>query len=124
MQQRCTNFFLMPSLLNTELLSSMMKAKRGSQGLRAVAEEIGGISAATLSRVEQGNVPDVESFIRICNWLDVSTETFILMPDDKPREEATTKDVVVAHLRADRTLNKDAARTLIEVINHFYQTAG
>lgn len=100
----------------------MMKAKRGSRGLRAVAEEIGNISAATLSRIEQGNIPDVESFIRICNWLNVSTETFILSPESKPREDASTQDVVVAHLRADRTLNKDAARTLIEVINHFYQS--
>lgn len=98
----------------------MLRAKRGNQGLRAAAEEIGGISAATLSRIEQGNIPDVESFIKICKWLGVSTENFILWNESKLRQDVTTKDMIVAHLRADRTLPQDAARTLIDVINHFY----
>ena len=113
----------MPSLLNTELFSSMMKEKRGSKGLRAAAEEIEGISAATLSRIEQGNLPDVDSFIRICKWLDVPTDTFIISSSDEPKSEVSPLDLFVAHLRADRTLSQDAARTLIDVINHFYNTA-
>lgn len=29
-----------------------------------------GVSAATLSRIEQGKPPDVESFVRICAWAE------------------------------------------------------
>lgn len=55
----------MQSTLNTELLAGMLKNKRGNKGLRAVADEIGGVSFATLSRIEQGKVPDVDTFINL-----------------------------------------------------------
>lgn len=112
----------MPTLLNTELFSSMVKAKRGTLGLRAAADEIGNISAATLSRIEQGNIPDVDTFIRVCHWLNVSSEIFILPEGESIKRDISTQDVVVAHLRADKTLDPEASRTLIEVINHFYRT--
>lgn len=35
--------------------------------LRDMAHYVG-VSAATLSRIEQGKSPDVESFVRICAW--------------------------------------------------------
>ena len=111
----------MPSLLNSDLFSSMMKEKRGAKGLRAAAEEIGGISAATLSRIEQGNLPDVDSFIRICKWLNVATDTFIISSSDDPQSELSVKDIVVSRLRADKTLPPETAKTLIDVITHFYE---
>jgi len=111
----------MATLLNTDLFSSMMKEKRGSKGLRAVAEEIGEISAATLSRIEQGNLPDVDTFIRICKWLNVATDTFIISSVNEPQHELSNKDFVVSRLRADKTLSPEAAKTLIDVINHFYE---
>jgi urease accessory protein UreF len=54
----------MNSTLDTALLAQMIKVKRGSMGLREAAQQIGDISAATLSRMEQGKLPDVETFIR------------------------------------------------------------
>lgn len=68
----------MISTINTELLASMIKSKRKNQGLRATAKEIGNVSAATISRIEQGKVPDVETFIKICRWLKVPTDDIIL----------------------------------------------
>ncbi len=67
----------MPSTLNVDLFASAIKTKRGTKGLRETATEIGDVSSATLSRIEQGNLPDVETFIKICKWLNVSTDTFI-----------------------------------------------
>lgn len=111
----------MSNRLNTELLSSMIKARRGNQGLRAAAEEIGNVSAATLSRVEQGNIPDVDTFISLCKWLGTSTETFIISDNGQEKRNASNQDLIVSHLRADKTLEPAAAATLIQVINHFYQ---
>ena len=59
-------------------LQLMLKDKRGNKGLRAIAQEIGGVSFATLSRIEQGKIPDVDTFVKICKWLGVSTDTFII----------------------------------------------
>jgi transcriptional regulator with XRE-family HTH domain len=98
----------------------MLKNKRAEKGLRAVADEIGGVSAATLSRIEQGKIPDVDTFIRICKWLNVPTDTFIL--SDSKKKSPSTKDQVVAHLRAERELSKDTVNMLIKMIDMAYST--
>ena len=110
----------MQSTLNTDLLAGMLKNKRGDKGLRAVAEEIGGVSFATLSRIEQGKLPDVDTFIRICKWLDVSADTFIVSGSKK--KSISTKEQVVAHLRADRELTKETTNMLIKMIDMAYNT--
>lgn len=109
----------MESTLNTELLAGMVKSKRGTKGLRTIAVEIGNVSAPTLSRIEQGKVPDVDTFIKICRWLDISTETFILQSSDNT---VSNKDMVVAHLRADRELSTDTVNMLIKMIDLAYST--
>jgi transcriptional regulator with XRE-family HTH domain len=108
------------STLNTELLAGMLKNKRADKGLRAVADEIGGVSAATLSRIEQGKIPDVDTFIRICKWLNVPTDTFII--SDSKKKPVSTKEQVVAHLRAERELSKDTVNMLIKMIDWAYST--
>ncbi|HAO09291.1 MAG TPA: XRE family transcriptional regulator [Chryseobacterium sp.] len=110
----------MESTLNTELLAGMLKNKRADKGLRTVAQEIGGVSFATLSRLEQGKVPDVDTFIRICKWLDVTTDTFII--GDSKKKSISTKEQVVAHLRAERELSKDVVNMLIKMIDMAYNT--
>jgi len=107
--------------LNTELLASMLKEKRGSKGLRAIADEIGNVSFATLSRIELGKIPDIDTFVRICKWLNVSTDTFI-SDNIELQQELTTKDRVLAHLRADKTLSKDTVNMLIKMIDLAYNS--
>lgn len=110
----------MQTNLDTELLAGMLKSKRADKGLRAVAEEIGNVSAATLSRIEQCKIPDVDTFIRICKWLNVSTDIFIITKTKK--KPVSTKEKVVAHLRADRELSKENINMLIRMIDMAYST--
>ncbi len=109
----------MQSTLNTILLAGMLKSKRSNKGLRTVAQEIGGVSAATLSRIEQGKIPDVETFIKICKWMEVSTETFI--EGQRNIDSPSNKQQVVAHLRADRELDKETVNMLITMIDLAYK---
>jgi transcriptional regulator with XRE-family HTH domain len=110
----------MATLLNTEKLSSMLKMKRGNKGLRAVAQEIGAISASTLSRIEQGNLPDVDTFFRICKWLELSPEEFT-QDESVIKGRASTKEIILSHLRADRTLSPKTISALSEMINLAYE---
>ncbi len=110
----------MKSTLNTELLASMIKNKRGAKGLRAAAAEIGQVSTATLSRIEQGKVPDIDTFIRICKWLQVSADTFTA--DQQKVDAATNKDLAVAHLRADRALSQEVIAMLVKMIDLAYMS--
>ncbi len=107
----------MSSTLDTIKFSEMIKSKRGHQGLRALASEIG-VSASTLSRIEQGSLPDIETYIKLCNWLGVSPEFFTV--HSEIRDE---KNVVIAHLRADTSLPPSTAEALIQMINLAYESA-
>lgn len=108
------------SPVDSQKFSAMLKTKRAGRGLRTVAEEIGGVSASTLSRIEQGNVPDLESFMRICQWLGVSADVF---RPTSPRDSLEASEVIEAHLRADRTLHPDAVDALSQMIRFAYKAA-
>lgn len=108
--------------LNTHLLATMIKKKRGDQGLRAVAEEID-VSAPTLSRIEQGKVPDVDTFLKLCRWLGEPPETFAVeaMPVTKRTAQESTRNIVIANLRADKELSKETINVLVDVIEMAYK---
>jgi UDP-N-acetylglucosamine 1-carboxyvinyltransferase len=67
----------MGSMLDTQQLAMLLKAKRGERGLRDIAREIGNVSPATLSRLENGKMLDVETFLHVCDWLAVNPQQFI-----------------------------------------------
>ncbi|MBU0584193.1 MAG: helix-turn-helix transcriptional regulator [Alphaproteobacteria bacterium] len=56
-------------------LAGLILKKRGSMGVRAAAAEIG-ISPTTLSRVENGHIPDMQSLDKLCGWLEADMEQF------------------------------------------------
>lgn len=105
----------MSTSLDTQRFSDMIKSKRGNKGLRVLASEIG-ISASTLSRIEQGNLPDIDTYLKLCEWLEVSTDYFT-------KSNINIENVqngVIAHLRADKTLPSATAEALIQMINLAY----
>ncbi|MGN7824757.1 helix-turn-helix domain-containing protein [Chitinophaga sp. 22536] len=106
----------MKSTLNTELFASMIKSKRGKMGLRETAKSIGNISSATLSRIEQGKLPDVETFITICKWLEVNTETFV-SGDPQQFSDLSEKDQLVYQLRSSRELDSETIETMIKMVD-------
>jgi len=108
----------MSTTLDTLKFAEMIKSKRGSKGLRALASEIH-VSASTLSRIEQGNLPDIDTYMRLCEWLEVSPEFFT----HSQKNEDSSKGGVIAHLRADRSLPPETAEALIQMINLAYASA-
>lgn len=109
----------MASEINIRELATMIKNKRGRRGLREVAKEIGDVSASTLSRIEQGKIPDLDTFIKLCKWLGVSADHFT---KDKEQEDIqeNTPQIVTAHLRADRALDPQTAEALVTMIEMAY----
>ena len=67
----------MTSSLDTQRLATLVRTKRGPRGLREIAQEIGNVSPATLSRIENGKMLDVETFLSICDWLQIEPQQFI-----------------------------------------------
>jgi transcriptional regulator with XRE-family HTH domain len=92
----------------------MLRERRGGRGIREVAQEVG-ISAATLTRVEGGRLPDLATFQKICSWLKVNPSEILDIPTDNTAS-ATDTLVAAVHLRADQTLPAAAASDLAQLI--------
>lgn len=95
-------------------LGVMVRKKRGDAKLRETAKEIG-IGSATLLRVESGRIPDVETFGKICKWLDVDPGSFLGFEVDKDTS-TENQHLVTAHFKADKTQEKKTASALATMI--------
>jgi transcriptional regulator with XRE-family HTH domain len=56
-------------------IGKILAKHRGNMGIRAAAKEIG-ISPSTLSRIENGHVPDVGTLEKVCDWIGEDTAKF------------------------------------------------
>jgi transcriptional regulator with XRE-family HTH domain len=90
-----------------EALSKKLIEKRGDLGVRETARDIG-ISHATLSRVERGYLPDLDTFEKICKWLRVDPAEFLGIQPAAPK--------VAVHFRKKTTLAPATAKALTEMI--------
>ncbi len=91
-------------------LGRRLAEKRGERGIREVSKEIG-ISPATLSRVERGFLPDVETFGKICRWLKLDPREILGVPTSS---QATPK--IGVHFRKDQVLAPKTAHALAQMI--------
>lgn len=99
-------------------LAAMVKAKLDQQGLKLRdAATLTGVSAATLSRVLNGKLPDTKTFAALVRWLGVSADLFI-----PARSTASVPETIEAHLRADRTLPPELARALADLVRATYSS--
>jgi transcriptional regulator with XRE-family HTH domain len=100
------------SEINIHNIGLAIKSKRGGDGIRDVAAQIG-ISPATLSRVENGKLPDLETFPKICRWLGVDGGSVLGCGQKK---SSSSNTAVTFHLKADRNLNAKTAGALANLI--------
>jgi transcriptional regulator with XRE-family HTH domain len=95
-------------MVTLENLGLRVKEKRGEQGIRAAAKEIG-ISHATLSRVERGFMPDLANYRRICRWLGINVE-------DVTGVSAAPASIARVHFRKKPTVSAKTAQNLAQMI--------
>ena len=117
------------SLVNTVELGRAIRRKREEVGLslRDVADETG-VSASTLSRIENGTgKPDADNIARLTGWLEVTIERVMSGQPEGDESKAVvyfpqepTPSIVEAHLRADRNLTPETAQALSELFRVAY----
>jgi DNA-binding Xre family transcriptional regulator len=94
--------------LTLQTLGTRVLEKRGSRGVRETAREIE-ISHSTLSRVERGFLPDLETFSKICKWLEIS-------PADVLGFASNPSQTICVHFRKDQALAPTTAEALAKMI--------
>jgi transcriptional regulator with XRE-family HTH domain len=93
-------------------LGRLLTAKRGSRGVRAAAMDAG-VSSATLSRVENGHMPDLETFAKLCKWLQRDPGEFLGFESKGAEVE---RPAAVVHFKKKKTVSMETAKALGEMI--------
>ena len=91
-------------------LADRIRQRRAGKGIREAASEVG-VSAATLSRVENKKVPDLETFGRICEWLGDDPSTYLGI---RPQTAETGR--VQVHFKKEAAISAETAKALGEMI--------
>lgn len=97
------------SEISLALLVERIKQKRALKGIRETAAKIG-ISSATLSRVERGYLPDLETFQKICQWVEIDPGEVLGF------QAAHAKPEVRVHFKKESTMSTETAQALSELI--------
>lgn len=100
-----------------ESLGALVREKRGKAKLRETAAEIG-ISPPTLMRVEGGRIPDVETFGKLCRWLQIDPGLFLGF-EHKREPEAQPEPPLVymsAHYKTDHNPQPETVQALARMM--------
>ena len=99
-------------------LGKLVMERRGSEGVREFAKKLG-VSPATLSRVENGKLPDLETFSKICDKLDLDPAEILQVGKKSTAHSKITSappTAVHVHFRADPHQDLEAAQDLAKLI--------
>jgi transcriptional regulator with XRE-family HTH domain len=100
-------------------LGFLVASRRSELGLSLRdASEASGIPVATLSRIEQGRMPDLATFRRVVEWIGERPERFF-----SPRERVeNTPEAIAEHLKADPALPDEAAEKIAGIVRDLYES--
>lgn len=97
-------------------LGKLLMERRGEEGIREFAKKLG-ISPATLSRIENGKLPDLETFSKLCGKLDLDpAELLQLGKKSAARRAAPTAVTAHVHMKTDAQQTPSAAQDLAKLI--------
>jgi len=96
--------------LTVHSLGRLALERRADRGIREVAAEVG-VSPATLSRVERGKMPDLETFGKICKWLRADPASVLGIAPAKSESPSLS-----VHFRKDQAISPETAKALAQMI--------
>jgi transcriptional regulator with XRE-family HTH domain len=107
------------NLINVDSLVAALDSERRSKGLswRHLAREAM-VSASTLTRMQQGKSPDVNTFTALTRWLGTPAEKFYTSSASAADvREDDPMAVVSTLLRGKKKMNPKALAALQELVN-------
>ena len=98
--------------MDLNAFADAISARRGALGIRAAAKAAG-VSPATMSRVEGGHTPDMETFERLCAWLGADPRQFLGGPH--------TEIVAAVQFKKAAAVRPETARALGELVTAVFE---
>jgi transcriptional regulator with XRE-family HTH domain len=108
--------------LDVDALVGALDAKRQGLGMswRKLAVEAG-VSPSTLTRIQQGKSPDVNTFAALTDWLQMPAEEFTLDPRRARPDQPHPMAVVSTLLRGKKKMSPRALEALQELVSAAYK---
>ena len=108
-----------------ESLGRLVREKRGARKIRETAAEIG-IGTATLMRIENGRVPDVETFGMVCKWLKLDPGSFLgfeaSSSEQRVEPEESKLTEVSTHFKADKNPQAATVQAIARMVQFAIKT--
>jgi transcriptional regulator with XRE-family HTH domain len=104
-------------VLQLDALVAALDSERQAKGIswRQLAAEAE-VSASTLTRMQQGKSPDVNTFSALTTWLNTPAERFYA--DSGPQNTPNDPTAVVSTLlRGQKKMSKEAVKALTELVS-------
>ncbi len=104
-------------VLQLEALVAALDSERQAKDIswRQLAAEAG-VSASTLTRMQQGKSPDVDTFSALTTWLDIPAERFYVEVGPE-RLQNDPMAVVSTLLRGKKKMSPKAVKALTELVS-------
>lgn len=105
------------NLLQLDALVAALDSERNARGLswRQLAKEAG-VSPSTLTRMQQGKSPDVNTFTALTQWLNIAAERFYT-DQTMDSVQGDPLAVISTLLRGKKKMNPKAMAALQDLIN-------
>lgn len=103
--------------LDTDALYAALNAARNARGQswRQLAAEVG-VSPSTMTRLANGQRPDVDAFAALVGWLGQSADTFLVSDASSAGEQPDLVAQLAPLLRARSDLKEEDAKYLEDLI--------
>jgi transcriptional regulator with XRE-family HTH domain len=103
--------------LDVAALIAALNGARDARGLswRKLASEAG-VHASSLTRMQQGKLPDVNTFTALTHWLRLPAEMFMTGEQGSGREKPHPLAVASTLLRGKREMTPQALKALDELV--------
>ena len=105
-------------LIHVDALIAALDSERRAKNFswRQLAKEAG-VSPSTLTRMQQGKSPDVNTFSALTRWLHIPAERFYADQPEHPARHEDPMAVISSLLRGKKKMNPKAVAALQELVS-------
>jgi transcriptional regulator with XRE-family HTH domain len=105
-------------LIHVDALIAALDSERRAKNFswRQLAKEAG-VSPSTLTRMQQGKSPDVNTFSALTRWLHIPAERFYADQPEHPAHHEDPMAVISSLLRGKKKMNPKAVAALQELVH-------
>lgn len=107
---------------DTEAFYAALNSQRSEKNMswKDVADATG-VNASTLTRMAQDKLPDAKGMAALFAWSGFGANDFMHGKGSKKRTEPETLAKITAVLRADKTLSKESAEAIEQILKATYK---